>query len=569
MFPKEPPMLIQTEPDKYEKLEVLASIAKDDLLSPQVPVDEPRADKTNKRIDPRLMAGVYPAQMPNGKTMSLLRTMFTDHCIMDCQYCPNSIYVPRKRFAFKVDELASLFMEMYNRQTVAGLFLSSGISGSPDSTNEKMVQTIDALRNKYKFKGYVHLKVMPGASRHYVEAASRLGSRLSINIETPTEEMMHRISPHKSLENGILEPMRWINKLIQDKDPYQHDVEAVGQVTQFIVGAADESDHDIFTRVTDLYDNLRLKRAYYMPFFQAQYTPMEEHPETPMRRAGMLYQLDWLKRIYKFSHDELQHAFGGDGNLDMLVTPKVSIAMDNLGMFPVDINTADMHLLLRVPGIGPKSAQRIVDNRRHHAITSWRDMRVLGVVEKQAKPFVVFPGHAPEPAKQAKMELFGEASFERFRDRHPENKPFALSGVEGSSLPHLMGKDRMGYAASGTRAGDRGHAGQRAQMQAKGRFPSPLNSNDPRYYNPSPFDGEGKDGVTKFNRAADSPSAYGNTSHVDGKYSRAAENKAPYTFPVLKAPDKTGTCNTCQGEHGCNGCALAANHRSTVLNRLC
>jgi len=550
-------MLIQTEPDKYEKLEVLASIAKDDLLSQQAPVDEPRSPKTNKRIDPRLMAGVYPAQMPNGKTMSLLRTMFTDNCIMDCQYCPNSIYVPRKRFAFKVDELASLFMEMYNRQTVAGLFLSSGISGSPDSTNEKMVQTIDALRNKYKFKGYVHLKVMPGASRHYVEAASRLGSRLSINIETPTEEMMHRISPHKSLENGILDPMRWINKLIQDKDPYQHDVEAVGQVTQFIVGAADESDHDIFTRVTDLYDNLHLKRAYYMPFFQAQYTPMEEHPETPMRRAGMLYQLDWLKRIYKFSPGELQHAFAGDGNLDLMVTPKVSIAMDNLGMFPVDVNTADMHTLLRVPGIGPKSAQRIVDNRRHHAIASWRDMRVLGVVENHARPFVVFPGNHPEPAKQAKMELFGEANFERFRDRHPESLHTPSSRAPSPS----NGEGRDGVTDPF------------ALSQSKGAISNGY---------PSPFDGEGQDGVARYDTNSNplAPSAYGNTSQVDGKYSRSdnhidaqsmkrsAESRSAY-IPTLKAPDKTGTCNTCQGEHGCSGCALAANHRNTILNRLC
>ena len=550
-------MLIQTEPDKYEKLEALASIAKDDLLSPQVPVDEPRAAKTNKRIDPRLMAGVYPAQMPNGKTMSLLRTMFTDNCIMDCQYCPNSIYVPRKRFAFKVDELASLFMEMYNRQTVAGLFLSSGISGSPDSTNEKMVQTIDALRNKYKFKGYVHLKVMPGASRHYVEAASRLGSRLSINIETPTGEMMHRISPHKDFEGGIIEPMRWINKLIQDKDSEQHDIEAVGQVTQFIVGAADESDYDIFTRVTDLYDNLRLKRAYYMPFFQAQYTPMEEHPETPMRRADMLYQLDWLKRIYKFSRTELQHAFAGDGNLDLMVTPKVSIAMDNLGMFPVDVNKADLHTLLRVPGIGPKSAQRIVDNRRQHAIASWRDMRVLGVVENQAKPFVVFPGHIPEPAKQARMELFGEANFERFHDRHPENLHSHPESTSWRGTPDQ----------SNDHTRDRGHTAQRAQMMNK-----PFNHS--RFFEDSAST-LGRTSAYDTNGRPIAPSAYGNPSSSSGEgfpsqdMKRAAESNGAYTFPVLKAPDKTGSCNTCQGEHGCSGCALANNHRQSVLNRLC
>jgi len=195
---------------------------------------------------------------------------------MDCAFCPNSHWVPRKRYAFKVDELARIFMELHSRHTVDGLFLSSGVAGTGSKTTERLVKVVEIIRQKYGFKGYIHMKVMPGTEYQYVEAAYRLGTRLSVNIETPTAEMMRKLSAMKDLERDILAPMRWIDNLTRSDS---HG--AVGQVTQLVVGAADESDSDILKRVDQLYTDWNLKRVYYSPFRPVRHTPLEEHPATP------------------------------------------------------------------------------------------------------------------------------------------------------------------------------------------------------------------------------------------------------------------------------------------------
>ena len=407
-------MLIKRTPDVYEKIGILGGMAGDDLLAPSQTGSGGQGKWAGKGItgpysapEKRPLAGVYRAAMPNGKFINLMRVMFTDFCMMDCAYCPNSVYVPRKRYAFKVDELANAFMELHRRHTVAGLFLSSGIAGSGSKTTERMVQVVEVLRRKHNFRGYVHLKVMPGAEYQYVEAAHRLGTRLSVNIETPTAEAMKRISPHKDFDNGILAPMSWINDLTQASSGG-----AVGQATQFVVGAAEESDADIFRRVDQLYGDWNLKRVYYAAFRPASDTPMEEHPPVPPIREHRLYQMDWLKRIYHYTNDELDLAFDGGGFLPLDEDPKTSIALQNLDTFPVDLNTASLELLLRVPGLGPTSAQRIVDNRRNHSIDNWRDLTAMGVVRKRAWPFVVFPGQRPPTGQQMRMDLFPEGAKE-------------------------------------------------------------------------------------------------------------------------------------------------------------
>ena len=270
-------MLIKSAPNAYEKLRVLGTMATDDVLSPSTdsravgPPSRPGYQAARAQL-----AGVYPAAMPNGRFMSLLRVMFTDFCMIDCAYCPNSHWVPRRRYAFKVEELARLFMELYERQTVAGLFLNSGIAGSPDKTMGKVLNVVDMLRSHYHYSGYIHLKVMPGASYQYVEAAHRLGTRLSVNMETPTREGMERLSKMKDFKGGIQDPIRWIRDLTQERNGG-----AVGQVTQLVVGAADESDRDIFQRMSQLYQEEGLKRVCYQAFRPARYTPLEEHPATP------------------------------------------------------------------------------------------------------------------------------------------------------------------------------------------------------------------------------------------------------------------------------------------------
>lgn len=428
-------MLIRGQIDRYDKLQILGGGAiNDDVLGPvgmaSSFVRSPGTARLPSRANRETPAGIYRAAMPNGKFISLMRVMFTDFCKMDCAYCPNSIYVPRKRFAFKVDELARLFMELADRQQVQGLFLSSGIAGTPDKTNDKMLQVVDAIRNSYKFRGYIHLKVMPGASAQYVETAQRLGTRLSINIETTSAEAMHRISPHKDYDGGILDPMGQIKDLTQER--YGG---AVGQVTQMVVGAADESDADVYSRMAHLYDGLKLKRVYYRAFSPAQYTPLEEHPATPPMREHRLYQLDWLHRVYNMPQEELGLAFDSGGFLDLQTDPKTAIAFEQLDRFPIDINSAPHDELLRVPGVGPISAERITRLRKEHRIESWRELGTMGVVTKRAMPFLVLPGYRPTPAKQGVLPLWEERQEQRETDlaRMPRPAPLPLS--QSASAP--------------------------------------------------------------------------------------------------------------------------------------
>ena len=409
-------MLIRNTPDAYDKLRLLGGMAGDDVLSSDT--EQRFTSSRSSYRQPRnrdLPAGVYRAAMPNGKSISLMRVMFTDFCKYDCAYCPNSTWVPRKRYAFKVEELAGLFMRLYERHTVEGLFLSSGIAGSPDKTMDKLLDSVEMLRKRYRFQGYIHLKVMPGTSDQYVERAYRLGTRLSINIETPTQEHMERLSTMKDFQRDILDPMSAIHRYTQEDG-----TGASGQVTQMVVGAADESDWQIYQRVNQLYTQWGFKRVYYQPFRPARYTPLEEHPATPMLRAHRLYQTDWLSRIYGYSEEELRPAFDADGNLLLDTDPKLLLAVERDGDGPLDINTADYRELIRVPGIGPVAAKRVIDNRRRHSIVAWRDLRAMGVVEKRARAFIGFNGYRPERSRQLKLELFQE--------REPAVQPTAPAG---------------------------------------------------------------------------------------------------------------------------------------------
>ncbi len=402
-------MLIKSTPDVYEKLRHLGGMATDDILSPAERSDgTARLSNGNERVGPRggvtPHAGVYKAAMPNGKRISLMRVMFTDHCIMDCHYCPNSHWVPRRRYGFKVDELARLFNEMHQRHMVDGLFLSSGIFKNPNATQERLLDVVDAVRSRYGFRGYIHLKVMPGTNdESLLEASQRLGARLSINIESPSAEHLRKVSKMKDFDKGIIEPMGRISDLMQEN--YGG---AVGQATQMVVGAADESDWDIYERMTSLYGNYGFKRVYYSAFRPVQYTPLEEHPATPPAREHRLYQMDWLSRIYGYDSEELRPAFSDDGFLDTRTDPKLMIAMTNYERFPVDVNQATEQELLRVPGVGPLAASRIIGQRKEHSITQSRELKAMGVVMKRALPFLRFPGHKPSPAKQAEMPLFQE-----------------------------------------------------------------------------------------------------------------------------------------------------------------
>ena len=409
-------MLVKRTPDTFEKLHALSGMASDDILSRPQPGERQRAPYA---VRGRSHApGVYKAQMPNGKTISLMRVMYTDFCKYDCHYCPNSTWVPRKRFAFKPDELAGAFDEMRRRHMVSGLFLSSGIFGSGSRTTERLLKVVEIIRKKQGFRGYIHMKVMPDTERQYVEEAYRLGTRLSINIESPTPEMLSRISPMKDMRRDILEPMSWIDEMMRGDDRRVGRARgAVGQATQMVVGAADESDWDVFERMDQLYSDWNFKRVYYSPFQPVRYTPLEEHPATPMIREHRLYQVDWLKRVYAFDNDELRLAYDDSGFLPHEDDPKTSIALANLDSFPVNVNEASKEQLLRVPGVGPTSTDRILRNRARHSVDNWRDLQAMGVVRKRAWPFLAFPGHRPPRARQLRLDLFGEQAKEKRKQR--------------------------------------------------------------------------------------------------------------------------------------------------------
>ncbi len=436
-------MLIKRTPDRYEKLHILGGmVAADDILTAGKASTDAGGGKfasgyatsgpnrvaySDLRKNPT--SGIYRASMPNGKKINLMRVMFTDFCKMDCAYCPNSIYVPRQRYAFKREELADTFMELHSRLAVDGLFLSSGIAGDGSKTTQRLVETVEIIRKKHGFKGYIHMKVMPGANRELVEKAHRLGSRLSVNIETPEPDMMRRISPHKDLQKDILDPMSWIDGLTKESSGG-----AVGQATQFVVGAADESDRQIYRRVDQMYTDWNLKRVYYPPFRPARHTPMEEKPPVHSGREHRLYQMDWLRRVYQFESSEIDLAFDNGGFLSLEQDPKTVIAMENLDAFPMDLNAVGKDQLLRIPGIGPVSADRIMQNRRLHSIDNWRDLQAMGVVRKRAWPYVVFPGQRPPSGKQLRLDMFGEAQDRRTAEAAGLTLPDPTSPLLAASL---------------------------------------------------------------------------------------------------------------------------------------
>ena len=433
-------MLIKSTPDRYEKLHILGGMATDDILTAgKVTTGVDRVAYSDPRKNPQ--AGVYRSSLPNGKKINLMRVMFTDFCMMDCAYCPNSTYVSRRRYAFKREELASTFMELHSRGTVDGLFLSSGIAGDGSKTTQHLVETVELIRRKHGFRGYIHMKVMPGAERPLVEAAHKLGSRLSVNIETPEAELLRRISPHKDLQRDILEPMSWIDQLTRGSRGG-----AVGQATQFVVGAAEESDLQIYRRVDQMYTDWNLKRVYYPPFRPAWETPMEEHPPTPAAREHRLYQMDWLRRVYGFQTTEIELAFDGGGFLSLEQDPKSVIAMENLDAFPMDLNVVSKDELLRIPGVGPVSADRIVENRQRHTIDTWRDLMAMGVVRKRAWPFVVFPGQRTPSGKQLRLDLFGEAQDRRTAEAEGLALPSPTSPLLAASLDAAPAADGQSHA---------------------------------------------------------------------------------------------------------------------------
>jgi predicted DNA-binding helix-hairpin-helix protein len=280
-----------------------------------------------------------------------------------------------------------MFMDLHGRSMVTGLFLSSAISSGAGATMERMIKAVEILRLRMGFRGYVHLKILPGAGFDYVERAVQLATRVSVNLEAPSGERLQRISKGKNFDDLLLR-MKWVKSLASNSRRL-----TAGQTTQFVVGAADESDKEILKLTDRLYGDLDLSRVYYSAFQPVMNTPLEDHPATPPMREHRLYQVDFLLRKYGFAFDEL--VFQKDGNLPLDLDPKMVWALGHPERFPVEINKASCQDLLRVPGIGPKSASRILSARLKGKLYNIEELKAMRVLVKRASPFILIDGRMP------------------------------------------------------------------------------------------------------------------------------------------------------------------------------
>jgi len=366
--------------DVAQKVEILGEAARYDVCR--------GCGTETSRVRDDLGRWIYPAIRPDGTRIALLKVLFTNACDNDCAYCINRRGRNTRRVGFRAPELARLFDELRRKGLVQGLFLSSGICHSPERMMERMIITTEIIRFRYRFRGYIHLKILPGADLGSVERAVQLADRVSINLEAPNQCRLMRLTARKDFEADILERMRWAARFISEKTERR-----TTQTTQFVVGAADESDREVLETSNRLYQEVSLYRAYFSAFQPVRETPLEDHAPTPLLREHRLYQADFLLRQYGFQFDEL--IFDQRGNLPTSTDPKTAWAVRHPELFPLEINRASREELLRVPGIGPVSADRIVRLRAKGAFRSLSDLRRLRLVTSRVAPFVLLDGKRP------------------------------------------------------------------------------------------------------------------------------------------------------------------------------
>ena len=337
--------------------------------------------------------GICHAYTPDGRCVSLLKILLTNFCLYDCGYCVNRRSSNVQRARFSVDEVVKLTIEFYKRNYIEGLFLSSGIVRSPDYTMEQMVLVAKKLRRQHGFAGYIHLKTIPEASPWLIEQAGLWADRLSINLELPSDESLKRLAPEKNATT-IKSAMKQMGERIAEAREEKQRFSPAGQSTQMIVGADDTTDESMLQTSVKLYDRYRLKRVYYSAF-----SPIPEPSITlpsappPLQRENRLYQADWLLRFYGFDVSEI--ASGGEnGMLDLEIDPKLAWALKNRERFPVDVNKADREMLLRVPGLGKRAVDKLVEARRFTTLRL-ADLKRLTAGLRRALPFMVAADYQP------------------------------------------------------------------------------------------------------------------------------------------------------------------------------
>lgn len=382
--------------DLMEKLQVLSDAAKYDAACTSSGIDR----KSGGGLGSCEATGICHSFAADGRCISLLKVLYTNHCVYNCKYCVNRRDNDTRRAAFTPRELAELTIQFYRRNYIEGLFLSSGVLRDPDYTTERLIETLRLLREEYGFKGYIHAKAIPGADDALTTRLGMLADRMSVNIELPSGASLQTLAPDKK-KDAILRPMGLISQRIAENSTelvkYRHAPRfaPAGQSTQMIIGATPDTDFQILRLTQGLYTKYKLKRVFfsaYMPVVQDTLLPaVSTHP--PLLREHRLYQADWLLRFYGFRAEELLDERRQD--LDMSMDPKSGWAVNHPELFPMEVNSAPYAMLLRVPGIGVRSARRIVDARRFGPL-DFAGLKRIGVVLKRARYFLLCSGRTME-----------------------------------------------------------------------------------------------------------------------------------------------------------------------------
>lgn len=461
---------IDTEMTTKEKLHILADAAKYDVACTSSGVDRKGKEGFLGNAE---ACGICHSFAADGRCVSLFKILMTNHCIYDCKYCLNRCSNDVPRAIFTPEEICELTMEFYKRNYIEGLFLSSGVINSPAYTMEKMCETLHLLRYKYKFNGYIHVKSIPAAPDDLLATAGYLADRMSINLELPTKESLHKLAPNKDF-NTILKPMKMVrdtiathrlaigknprmersvinnylpnsifskNNLIEKnakdeiavntplspaikQENLKRPFSPAGQSTQMIIGATDETDYHLIKTTEKLYQAYDLKRVFfsaYIPINDDSSLPAIGTP-VPLLREHRLYQADWLLRYYGFHADELLS--GERPNFNEMLDPKCDYALRHLDIFPVEMQSAPYELILRVPGIGPKSARRIVASRRYGSL-DFNSLKKMGVVLKRAHYFITCNGkmmyNTPIEEKYITRQLIATNGNENWQIMHQDN----------------------------------------------------------------------------------------------------------------------------------------------------
>jgi predicted DNA-binding helix-hairpin-helix protein len=376
---------IISKPDTQEKLEILSADSQYDLA----------CACSTSRDEHRKRSGdgkwIYPVTLPSGGTSVLFKTLLSNVCTNDCKYCPLREQMDVRRCSLTPNETVKVFLDYYNQRKVFGLFLSSGVTGSPDATMDRLNGVARLLRNKHRFKGYIHLKIIPGAGNAAVEEAVSLASAVSLNIETPGQKAMAKLSQKKRYIPDIIEPIKLISRLTARGSRYHR----VKQTTQFIVGAAGEQDAEIVKYMYGLYDRLNLHRVYFSAYQKGLGEGSIDGERAAsagiadvLMREHRLYQVDFLLRKYGFTESDI--LFEQDGNLSLAADPKQAWAQSHPECYPVDINRAPESRLLRVPGLGPVTVRQILDRRRQSRIRSIEEIGKVGVRLAAAAKYLSF-----------------------------------------------------------------------------------------------------------------------------------------------------------------------------------